>query len=124
MGKRNFEEQQNGVEESSKKHKKSSQNLDETLDQTLNEDAEAVPNGFPKTRRDLMDLPYDDKLAFVSVIANPMANKKLAKKLFKLMRKAGKLSRKTLLRIGLKDVQLRLRKGKLLLFSNVFSLTR
>ena len=111
MGKRNLEEQQNGVTESVKKSKKSNQDADETLDETLI-DAEAVSNGFPKTRRDLMELPYDQKLAYVSVIANPMANKKLAKKLFKLMRKAGKLSRKTLLRIGLKDVQLRLRKGE------------
>ena len=116
MGKRNLEEEfQNGATESLKKNKKSKQNLDETLDETINEDeAESVPNGFPKTRRDLMELPYDDKLAFVSVIANPMANKKFGKKLFKLMRKAGKISRKTLLRIGLKDVQLRIRKGMLL----------
>lgn len=91
---------------------------DETLDETIiteengGENGEATNGGQPKTRRDLMELPYDTKLSFVSVIANPMANKKLGKKLFKLMRKAGKVSRKTLLRIGLKDVQLRIRKGK------------
>lgn len=92
---------------------------DETLDETIiteengGENGEAAANGGqPKTRRDLMELPYDTKLSFVSVIANPMANKKLGKKLFKLMRKAGKVSRKTLLRIGLKDVQLRIRKGE------------
>ena len=92
---------------------------DETLDETIiteengGENGETAANGGqPKTRRDLMELPYDTKLSFVSVIANPMANKKLGKKLFKLMRKAGKVSRKTLLRIGLKDVQLRIRKGK------------
>ncbi|KAH9406268.1 snoRNA-binding protein [Tyrophagus putrescentiae] len=92
---------------------------DETLDETIiteengGENGETAANGGqPKTRRDLMELPYDTKLSFVSVIANPMANKKLGKKLFKLMRKAGKVSRKTLLRIGLKDVQLRIRKGE------------
>lgn len=98
-----------------KKIKKEEEDHDETLDQTIKEEDEennGVENGQPKTRRDLMDLPYDTKLSFVSVIASPMANKKLGKKLFKLMRKAGKLSRKTLLRIGLKDVQLRIRKGK------------
>lgn len=66
---------------------------------------------LPKTRKDLMELPYDQKAQYVSVIAQPLAGKKLAKKLFKVLRKAGKISRKTLLRIGLKDVQLRLRKG-------------
>lgn len=115
MGKRSLE--QNGDVEVNKKTKKQKNpDPEETLDETLNEEPEEPTNGFPKTRRDLMELPYDSKLAFVSVIANPMSNKKLAKKLFKLMRKAGKLSRKTLLRIGLKDVQLRIRKGNIYLF--------
>lgn len=95
---------------SSKKQKiqNGSINNDETLEQTVVEDSAAK---VPKTRRDLIELPYDQKLNFVSVIAQPMAGKKLAKKLFKLMRKASKVSRKELLRIGLSSVQLRIRKG-------------
>lgn len=100
------------VPKSSKKLK----SIDTTVeDATLDESqitTNGTSNGLPKSRKDLMELPYDDKIAFTSVIAKPMANKKLAKKLFKMMRKAGKISRKNLLRIGLKDVQLRLRKGK------------
>lgn len=58
----------------------------------------------------LAELPYADKLHYVSVIAQPMAGKKLAKKLFKLIKKASK--QKTYLRAGLRDVQMRLRKGE------------
>ncbi|RWS06240.1 H/ACA ribonucleoprotein complex subunit 2-like protein, partial [Dinothrombium tinctorium] len=64
----------------------------------------------PSSGHDLVSLPYSDKLKYVSVIAKPMASKKLAKKLFKLIRKAAK--RKTFLRSGLKDVQTRIRKGE------------
>jgi len=53
---------------------------------------------------------YEEKLAFVSVIAKPMATKKLTKKLYKLIRKASK--HKTYTRVGLKNVQTRLRKGE------------
>ena len=117
MGKRNFEEQQNGAMVSKKQKKSQKETLietvNETLNDTVNDETDTVSNGLPKTRRDLLALPYEHKLAYVSVIANPMATKKLTKKLFKLLRKAGKISRKTLLRIGLKDVQLRLRKGSL-----------
>ncbi len=73
------------------------------------------------TNVSMNDLSYDQKIAFTSVIAKPMASKKLAKKLFKLMRKAGKISRKTLLRVGLKDVQLRIRKGFHLIINNLFN---
>ena len=117
MGKRSREVAEAGgdvVETKKSKKIKAEVEAETTLDETaLLENAE---NGeFPKTRKDLMDLAYDSKLNFVSVIANPMADKKLAKKLFKLMRKSGQMSRKELLRIGLKDVQLRIRKGKLLI---------
>ncbi|XP_068158584.1 H/ACA ribonucleoprotein complex subunit 2-like protein [Drosophila tropicalis] len=53
---------------------------------------------------------YDDKLLFVNAIAKPMAGKKLAKKCYKLIKKA--MKHKTFLRNGLKDVQTRLRKGE------------
>lgn len=53
---------------------------------------------------------YEEKLAYVTPIAKPMASKKLAKKCFKLIKKATK--QKTYLRNGLKDVQKRLRKGE------------
>lgn len=53
---------------------------------------------------------YDDKLAFVSPIAKPMASKKIAKKCYKLIKKASK--QKNFIRNGLKDVQKRLRKGE------------
>lgn len=93
-----------------KKSKKALLDESNVADNTIVEDN--VETGeLPKTRKDLMELPYDQKAQYVSVIAQPLAGKKLAKKLFKVMRKAGKISRKTLLRIGLKDVQLRLRKG-------------
>lgn len=76
------------------------------------EESEENVEIVPRTRRDMIQLPYDQKLKFVSIIAQPMAGKKLAKKLFKLMRKASKQSRKEQLRIGLKEVQLRIRKGE------------
>merc|ERR1712050_413648 len=47
---------------------------------------------------------------FVSVIAKPMANKKLTKKIYKLIKKGSK--HKTYVRNGLKDVQSRIRKGE------------
>ncbi|KAL7735008.1 hypothetical protein ACLKA6_011272 [Drosophila palustris] len=53
---------------------------------------------------------YDDKLLFINAIAKPMAGKKLAKKCYKLIKKA--MKHKTYLRNGLKDVQTRLRKGE------------
>ncbi|XP_034484050.1 H/ACA ribonucleoprotein complex subunit 2-like protein [Drosophila innubila] len=53
---------------------------------------------------------YDDKLLFINAIAKPMAGKKLAKKCYKLVKKA--MKHKTYLRNGLKDVQTRLRKGE------------
>ena len=53
---------------------------------------------------------YEEKLKFVSCIAKPMANKKLTKKLYKLIKKGCK--HKGLVRNGLKDVQARIRKGE------------
>ncbi|OTF71388.1 H/ACA ribonucleoprotein complex subunit 2-like protein [Euroglyphus maynei] len=85
---------------------------DESIRKDLSENDGEDVEIVPRTRRDMIQLPYDQKLKFVSVIAQPMAGKKLAKKLFKLMRKASKQSRKQQLRIGLKEVQLRIRKGE------------
>ncbi|XP_053956466.1 H/ACA ribonucleoprotein complex subunit 2-like protein [Anastrepha ludens] len=53
---------------------------------------------------------YDDKLKYVNSISKPMASRKLAKKCYKLIKKA--MKHKTYLRNGLKDVQTRLRKGE------------
>jgi len=53
---------------------------------------------------------YEEKLRFVSVIAKPMGSKKLAKKVYKLIKKGSK--QKGFVRNGLKDVQARIRKGE------------
>lgn len=97
--KRSAEYGEEGIEEpsSKKKIKLETSKLDET--------AESVP-----TEGRLADLPFDEKLKFVSTIAEPMASRKMAKKLFKLIKKASK--HKTYLRSGLKDVQLRIRRGE------------
>jgi H/ACA ribonucleoprotein complex subunit 2 len=56
------------------------------------------------------EMSYEDKLSYVAVIAKPMANKKLAKKAYKLIKKG--MKHKTFVRNGLKDVQSRIRKGE------------
>lgn len=56
------------------------------------------------------ELSYEEKLQYVNAIANPMAPKKLTKKIYKCIKKASK--QKTYLRNGLKDVQKHLRKGE------------
>jgi len=56
------------------------------------------------------ELSYEEKLKFVSVIANPMATKKQAGRIYKLIKKASK--QKTYLRNGLKEVQGKIRKGE------------
>jgi len=53
---------------------------------------------------------YEEKLRFVSVIAKPMASKKLTKKVYKVIKKGSK--HKGFVRNGLKDVQARIRKGE------------
>ncbi|KAL7635985.1 UNVERIFIED_CONTAM: hypothetical protein RMT77_013803 [Armadillidium vulgare] len=54
---------------------------------------------------------YDEKVANCTVISKPMASRKLASKVYKLVKKAGK-KRKTNLRLGLKIVQAKIRKGE------------
>ncbi|XP_019880031.2 H/ACA ribonucleoprotein complex subunit 2-like protein [Aethina tumida] len=56
------------------------------------------------------ELSYEDKVANCNEIASPMASKKLAKKCYKLVKKA--MKHKTYVRCGLKDVQTRIRKGE------------
>ncbi|XP_076265646.1 NHP2 ribonucleoprotein [Rhynchophorus ferrugineus] len=56
------------------------------------------------------ELSYEEKVANCNVIAKPMASKKLAKRCYKLIKKAVK--HKTYIRCGLKDVQTRIRKGE------------
>ena len=46
------------------------------------------------------EMSYEDKLSYVAVIAKPMANKKLAKKAYKLIKKG--MKHKTFVRNGLK----------------------
>lgn len=55
-------------------------------------------------------LPYEEQLNYVNVIASPMAPKKLAKRLYKLIKKASE--NKGFLCHGLKDVQASIRKGQ------------
>merc|ERR1712062_192123 len=52
----------------------------------------------------------EERLQYVSVIAEPMASKKPAKKLYKCIKKG--MKHKTFIRNGLKDVQSRIRKGE------------
>ncbi|CAH0555507.1 unnamed protein product [Brassicogethes aeneus] len=56
------------------------------------------------------ELSYEDKVLNCNEIASPMASKKLAKKCYKLVKKA--IKHKTYVRCGLKDVQTRIRKGE------------
>ena len=53
---------------------------------------------------------YDDKVEHCSVIAKPMAPKKLSKKIYKLIKKS--TSHKNYIRNGLKIVQKQLRLGE------------
>ncbi|CAL1279575.1 unnamed protein product [Larinioides sclopetarius] len=55
-------------------------------------------------------LSYEEQLENVSIIASPIATKKLAKRIYKLIKKASEY--KGYLRHGLKDVQACIRKGE------------
>merc|ERR1711894_107697 len=71
---------------------------------------ESQTNGNGDTSLATDEISYEDRLNFVSVIAEPMASKKLAKKLYKCIKKG--MKHKTYVRNGLKDVQSRIRKGE------------
>lgn len=74
-------------------------------------DANAVDESMDVSQiDDSPRLSYEEQLKNVSVIATPMAPKKLAKRLYKLIKKASE--HKTYLRHGLKDVQAFIRKGE------------
>merc|ERR1712071_129410 len=67
------------------------------------------PTKIKKEKED--DRPsYEELLNHVSVIAQPMASRKLTKKVYKLLKKASK--QKGFVRNGLKDVQRRIRLGE------------
>ncbi|XP_071480666.1 H/ACA ribonucleoprotein complex subunit 2-like protein [Diadema antillarum] len=55
------------------------------------------------------ELSYDELVSRVSPIANPMASRKLTKKLYKVIKKASKVK---MVRRGVKEVQKFLRKGE------------
>ncbi|XP_022116266.1 H/ACA ribonucleoprotein complex subunit 2-like protein [Pieris rapae] len=55
-------------------------------------------------------LSHDDKVDYCSIIAKPMASKKLSKKIYKLIKKSS--SHKNYIRNGLKIVQKQLRLGE------------
>merc|ERR1711935_10438 len=82
--------------------KKMGKDKKEKKDKSLNESKIEEENGD--------EMSYEDRMEFVSVIAKPMATKKLAKKLYKLTKKG--MKHKTHVRNGLKDVQSRIRKGE------------
>ncbi|KPJ16327.1 H/ACA ribonucleoprotein complex subunit 2-like protein [Papilio machaon] len=67
-----------------------------------NEQADTSVKGEPQN--------YDDKIEHCSVIAKPMAPKKLSKKIYKLIKKSS--SHKNYIRNGLKIVQKQLRLGE------------
>ncbi|KAG5684141.1 hypothetical protein PVAND_013382 [Polypedilum vanderplanki] len=54
---------------------------------------------------------YDEKILNVNKISQPLASRKLAKKIYKLIKKASKERTKNIIN-GLKDVQTRIRKGE------------
>ncbi|CAG0916075.1 unnamed protein product [Notodromas monacha] len=58
---------------------------------------------------DAVDLPYEEKLKYCTVIASPMASEKTTNKLMKIVRKSVDLKS---IYSGLKDVQKAVRKGK------------
>jgi len=70
---------------------------DDTLNGTLNDTQEGEGPS------------YEEKLKFCAVVAKPMASKKFAKKVYKLIKKGTKAKS---IRSGLKDVQSRIRKGE------------
>merc|ERR1712001_496364 len=67
-------------------------------------------NGSKMEEENGDEMSYADRLQHVSIIAKPMATKKLAKKLYKCIKKG--MGHKTHVRNGLKDVQSRIRKGE------------
>jgi len=80
-------------------------------DQAEDNNATEMETASPVKVKKEKDSPsYDELLNHVSVIAKPMASRKLTKKVYKLLKKAS--SQKGFVRNGLKDVQRRIRLGE------------
>lgn len=95
----------------SKREKHESETGEEVASKKIKLDPDALEEKVPLDDSAMIcSLGYEEKQSFCSVIAKPMAGKKLAKRLFKLIKKASK--KKNFLRLGLKDVQMRIRKGE------------
>jgi len=89
-----------------KKSKHVEEGEENSADQTMETDS---PTKIKKEKDDDKQ-SYEELLNHVSVIANPMASRKLTKKVYKLLKKAAK--QKGYVRNGLKDVQRRIRLGE------------
>merc|ERR1712212_1116758 len=61
---------------------------------------------------DESEVSYEDKLAFCNIIAQPMASKKLAGRIYKLLKKAKAVGDKDFIYEGIKEVQQKIRRGK------------
>ncbi|KAL7671789.1 hypothetical protein ACOME3_006692 [Neoechinorhynchus agilis] len=71
---------------------------------------------------ELIDMPYEQKLSYVNAISRPLANRKLAKRIYRLLKDSATESNKTLIRNNVKDVQKSIRKcekGIVILGGNV-----
>ncbi|XP_068213936.1 H/ACA ribonucleoprotein complex subunit 2-like protein [Palaemon carinicauda] len=78
------------------------------------QDSSIKNNEKPEDMNGEEELTYEQKLFFVNAIAQPMASKKTAGRIFKLIRKANQHKtpqQKPCMYIGLKNVQTRIRKG-------------
>lgn len=79
-------------------------NVHRSVEDSMDDSARAHENG------EMEPMTYEEKLAFVSPIAKPMASKKFTKKLYKLIKKATKHQGCVL--AGLKLVQSKIRRGE------------
>merc|ERR1712133_32574 len=95
-----------GESSMAKKSKHVEEGEENSADQTMETDS---PTKIKKEKDDDKQ-SYEELLNHVSVIANPMASRKLTKKVYKLLKKAAK--QKGYVRNGLKDVQRRIRLGE------------
>jgi len=93
------------------KHKITSEEVTAPAKKVKKDTTEPDSQGTPSLQEagEEKGLSYYEKLAYASAISQPMAGKKLCKKLLKLIKKAHQ--HKDHLRSGLKDVQTRIRKG-------------
>lgn len=76
----------------------------------LQESMDVSQGDISQVNEENVKLSYEEQLNYVSVIASPMAPKKLAKRLYKLIKKAHE--HKGYLSFGVKDIQACLRKNE------------